>query len=224
MRPMVAAARRAAGRASARRSIGVKSWRAGARKLARRHSRSTDRRGTIDAVLRSCLLRRPPPQLRHRRPGSESRELLLCHVTGQRHWDLPKGGIHAGETPTEAALRETHGGDRPSSSRAEALLDLGRHAYTSKKDLHLFALPLRAHRPARAALREHLHRSRLRPLAAGDGWLRLVRLRPHRPALHAQAGGAADAAARPRRRWSSSSTRPLRAARRLSGEAGATSR
>jgi len=36
-----------------------------------------------------------------------TRELLLCHVTGQRHWDLPKGGIHDGETPAEAAVRET---------------------------------------------------------------------------------------------------------------------
>ena len=24
------------------------------------------------------------------------RELLLCHVTGQHHWDLPKGGMAAG--------------------------------------------------------------------------------------------------------------------------------
>ena len=68
----------------------------------------------------------------------ESRELLLCHVTGQRHWDLPKGGIHAGEAPIDAALRETH---EETSLRlgADALLDLGRHAYTGKKDLHLFA-------------------------------------------------------------------------------------
>src|ERR1700750_229368 len=68
----------------------------------------------------------------------ESRELLLCHVTGQRHWDLPKGGINAGETPIEAALRETRE-ETGLRLRADALLDLGRHAYTAKKDLHLFA-------------------------------------------------------------------------------------
>ena len=34
------------------------------------------------------------------------RELLLCHVTGQDHWDLPKGGAHADESPLQAALRE----------------------------------------------------------------------------------------------------------------------
>lgn len=66
------------------------------------------------------------------------RELLLCHVTGQNHWDLPKGGIDPGETPIQAALRET---------REEAglhlapgqLVDLGRFTYTNKKNLHLFA-------------------------------------------------------------------------------------
>ena len=53
------------------------------------------------------------------------RELLLCHVTGQNHWDLPKGGIDVGETPMQAALRETR---EESGLRleAETLLDLGR--------------------------------------------------------------------------------------------------
>src|SRR5206468_3390920 len=45
---------------------------------------------------------------------------------------------HRGETPSEAALRETHEetGLRLSDSD---LVDLGRHAYTRTKDLHLFA-------------------------------------------------------------------------------------
>ena len=66
------------------------------------------------------------------------RELLLCHVTGQNHWDLPKGGIDRGESPSDAALRET----REESGlllTADALVDLGRHVYTAKKNLHLFA-------------------------------------------------------------------------------------
>lgn len=65
-------------------------------------------------------------------------ELLLCRVTGQGHWDLPKGGADPGETPLQAALRETReetGLDFP----AAALLELGRYAYTARTDLHLYA-------------------------------------------------------------------------------------
>ena len=65
-------------------------------------------------------------------------ELLLCHVTGQRHWDLPKGGIESGETPVHAALRETREETGLRLDPAE-LIDLGRLAYTDRKDLHLFA-------------------------------------------------------------------------------------
>jgi len=68
-----------------------------------------------------------------------ARELLLCHVTGQNHWDLPKGGIEAGETPLQAALRETVE-ESGLQLRAETLLDLGRLPYTHKKNLHLFAV------------------------------------------------------------------------------------
>jgi putative (di)nucleoside polyphosphate hydrolase len=67
----------------------------------------------------------------------DSRELLLCHVTGQRQWDLPKGGIQSGETPCDAALRETHE-ETGLGLTASALVDLGRHGYTASKDLHLF--------------------------------------------------------------------------------------
>lgn len=66
------------------------------------------------------------------------RELLLCHVTGQNHWDLPKGGIDLGESPLDAAIRETRE-ESGLQLPPETLLDLGRFAYTNKKNLHLFA-------------------------------------------------------------------------------------
>jgi putative (di)nucleoside polyphosphate hydrolase len=66
------------------------------------------------------------------------RELLLCHVTGQNHWDLPKGGIDSGESPQEAALRETRE-ETGLRLPADSLIDLGRFEYTAKKNLYLFA-------------------------------------------------------------------------------------
>ena len=33
-------------------------------------------------------------------------ELLLCHATGGRHWDIPKGMAEAGEGSAQAAARE----------------------------------------------------------------------------------------------------------------------
>jgi 8-oxo-dGTP pyrophosphatase MutT (NUDIX family) len=79
---------------------------------------------------------------------SDTRELLLCHVTGQRHWDLPKGGIHDDETPRQAALRETVE-ETGLVLGADALSELGRFPYTAKKDLHLFATLLERVDPGR---------------------------------------------------------------------------
>ena len=65
-------------------------------------------------------------------------ELLLCHATGGRHWDIPKGMAEPGETSLQTALRE---------AREEcgvdvdplALSDLGRFTYRPDKDLWLHA-------------------------------------------------------------------------------------
>jgi 8-oxo-dGTP pyrophosphatase MutT (NUDIX family) len=72
---------------------------------------------------------------------NDQAELLLCHVTGQAHWDLPKGGLNDGETPLQAALRETRE-ETGLLLDPEALLDLGQMPYRSRKDLHLFATRL----------------------------------------------------------------------------------
>ena len=65
-------------------------------------------------------------------------ELLLCHATGGRHWDLPKGMAEPGETSAQAALREA----REECGLALdplALHDLGRFSYRPDKDLWLHA-------------------------------------------------------------------------------------
>ena len=69
-------------------------------------------------------------------------ELLLCHVTGAWHWDIPKGSAEPGEAPLAAALRETReecGLDFEQPPLLQAMLDLGRMAYRPRKDLHLYA-------------------------------------------------------------------------------------
>jgi len=107
-----------------------------------------------------------------------SRELLLCHVTGQRQWDLPKGGIQSGETPCDAALRETHeetGLQLPPA----ALVDLGRHDYTASKDLHLFAcLSERVDPRSLACTSWFVDRrsGRSRPEMDGYGWFAFDRI------------------------------------------------
>lgn len=64
-------------------------------------------------------------------------EILLCHVTGAWHWDIPKGSAEPGETPLQAALRETRE-ECGLDFTGQPLLDLGRMPYMARKDLHLF--------------------------------------------------------------------------------------
>jgi 8-oxo-dGTP pyrophosphatase MutT (NUDIX family) len=78
---------------------------------------------------------------------NDAAELLLCHVTGQEHWDLPKGGRAEDETPLQAALRETRE-ETGLLLPAQGLLDLGRLPYRRGKDLHLFAARLLRFDPA----------------------------------------------------------------------------
>ena len=109
---------------------------------------------------------------------SPTRELLLCHVTGQRHWDLPKGGINEDETPLQAAVRETVE-ETGLAFAPEALLDLGHFAYTGKKDLHLFAaLSARVDPVALCCESTFIERgsSRRLPEMDGFGWFALDRL------------------------------------------------
>jgi len=106
------------------------------------------------------------------------RELLLCHVTGQNHWDLPKGGIDAGENPRQAALRETVE-ETGLRLRAQALVDLGRFRYTVKKDLHLFATHMPRIDVSRLRCESHYldHFSGRRvPEMDGYGWFAFARI------------------------------------------------
>lgn len=68
----------------------------------------------------------------------ESGRVFLAHATGTAHWDIPKGGAEPGESPLEAALRETR--EETGLEAADwSLQDLGEMAYRPGKRLHLFA-------------------------------------------------------------------------------------
>ncbi|MGA2551079.1 MAG: NUDIX hydrolase [Burkholderiaceae bacterium] len=69
-----------------------------------------------------------------RAPG----ELLLCHATSRRYWDLPKGLKEPNESAAQAAARELLEETGLKIDPAE-LIDLGRHAYRPEKDLQVFA-------------------------------------------------------------------------------------
>jgi 8-oxo-dGTP pyrophosphatase MutT (NUDIX family) len=106
------------------------------------------------------------------------RELLLCHVTGQNHWDLPKGGIDPGETPLQAALRETRE-EAGLRLDAQALLDLGRLPYTNKKNLHLFAICMARVDPKELRCDSHYldrYSGRQLPEMDGYGWFSFERI------------------------------------------------
>lgn len=68
---------------------------------------------------------------------SDDHEILIGHVTGQRHFDLPKGTIEDGETHIQCAIREAKeefGIDVPENE----LIPLGVYNYNSVKDLSIF--------------------------------------------------------------------------------------
>ena len=99
-------------------------------------------------------------------------ELLLCHATGTRRWDIPKGGGEAGETEVRTAIRETYEETGLRFEPAE-LLELGRFAYMRGKDLHLYAALIERIDPASCRCTTSFRdlRGRLRPEMDEFGWV-----------------------------------------------------
>jgi 8-oxo-dGTP pyrophosphatase MutT (NUDIX family) len=109
---------------------------------------------------------------------SAQRELLLCHVTGQDHWDLPKGGIHDDESPLQAALRETRE-ETGLDLALQSLHELGRFDYRPKKDLHLFAALMPCFDVATLSCESHFSQAgtgRRLPEMDGYGWFGFERI------------------------------------------------
>lgn len=64
-------------------------------------------------------------------------EILLCHVTGTNHWDIPKGMQDAGESTLEAAKRELWE-EAGIAFDAELFEEIGCFDYRKDKRLHLY--------------------------------------------------------------------------------------
>lgn len=64
-------------------------------------------------------------------------QVLLCHVTGTNHWDIPKGMQDAGESALEAAKRELW--EETGLEFDEVLFEeIGWLDYRKNKKLHLY--------------------------------------------------------------------------------------
>ena len=60
-----------------------------------------------------------------------TKELFMAHVTGQKFWDIPKGGKNLHENYIEAALRELEEESGFICNHNE-LFDLGLYEYTER--------------------------------------------------------------------------------------------
>jgi len=64
-------------------------------------------------------------------------QVILCHVTGTNHWDLPKGVREPGESTLQAAKRELR--EETSLELDDALFEeIGGFDYQKHKRLHLY--------------------------------------------------------------------------------------
>ncbi|WEF35091.1 NUDIX hydrolase [Pseudoduganella chitinolytica] len=98
--------------------------------------------------------------------------LLLCHVTGTAHWDIPKGLLDAEETPLQAAARELFE-EAGIAFAVERYRDLGLFDYRRDKRLHLFRVDAGSELGDLSALRctsFFPHRLTGKPTPEADGY------------------------------------------------------
>jgi len=70
---------------------------------------------------------------------TDCKKFLACHVTGRKHYDIPKGLVDVEEKPVETCIREVEE-ETGLKIKEEELVDLGVFKYCKGKDLHLFLM------------------------------------------------------------------------------------
>jgi 8-oxo-dGTP pyrophosphatase MutT (NUDIX family) len=98
-------------------------------------------------------------------------QLLLCHATDSRYWDIPKGGSTGQEQGAQAAAREAFE-ECGLRLQPEQLRAIGIFPYRRNKDLWLFAT-LVVHFEAKSCVCSSFYtdrRGRLRPEMDGFRW------------------------------------------------------
>lgn len=68
---------------------------------------------------------------------NEFNEIFVGHSTGNKFYDIPKGGIDENESPINCAIRECQE-ETSLIFNSNELKDLGEFAYNKEKKLHLF--------------------------------------------------------------------------------------
>ena len=68
---------------------------------------------------------------------NDKNQILLCHVTGNDFWDIPKGKLENNETYIETAIRETIE-ETGFKAKKEELIEIGLYPYNKKKNIYLF--------------------------------------------------------------------------------------
>jgi 8-oxo-dGTP pyrophosphatase MutT (NUDIX family) len=72
---------------------------------------------------------------------TDGQKLLVCHVTLQPQWDIPKGVMNEFEECKQAAIRECYE-ETGIQLKPEYLNDLGTFDYLPHKKLHLFLVSM----------------------------------------------------------------------------------
>lgn len=114
---------------------------------------------------------------------NENNEILLGHVTGQKHNDIPKGMLEDNEKEIDCAIRECSE-ETSLVFEKESLIELGEYSYLKDKLLHLFLVNVKKSDIDLTKLKcesyfEHYYTKKQMPEVDGFNWFDLNGVENH---------------------------------------------